>query len=188
MKYDKHGQIIFNIAGDAEDGPVAGALALCFTNMEVDINHYFNNYMYQRCANARYSVSRDQAIAIFTAIHIKEKNNNNLEALVDSSRVNGNDILLLNGGHVRICKGLKPYAYQDWLFKRSLEQAAKSNPLGEQNQMLMQLWVHPDKSLLKWYCDLNPMWEQAVNKWLYDRQEQELAMLMISKIKERISV
>lgn len=186
MRYDKNGAIVFNSATDAEDGPVAGALALCFTDMEVDINHYFNNYMYQRCANARYSVSRDQALSIFTAIYLKEKNNNNLAALVDTSRVNGNDVFIVNGGHIRICKGLRPYAYQDWLFKKSLKHAAKHDPLGEQNQMLMQLWVHPDKSLLKWYCELNLSWEQAVDEWLYDRREPELAELMISKIKDRI--
>lgn len=187
MKYDKHGQIVFNNATDAEDSPVAAALALCFTDMEVDINHYFHNYLYQRCANARYSVSRDQAIAIFTAIYLKEKNNNNLEALVDSSRVNGNDILLLNGGHIRTCKGLKPYWHQDWLFKRSLEEAAKSDPLGEQNQMILQLWVHPDRSLLKWYCKLNPSWALAVNNWLVDRGEVEFSKIMIAAIKARIN-
>lgn len=186
MRYDKNGAIIFNSAGDSEDSPVCAALALCFTDMEVDINHYFNNYMYQRCANSRYSVSRDQAVAIFATIHLKEKNNDNLAALVDASRVNGNDLLFLIGGHIRACKGLKPYAYQDWLFKKSLEHAAKTNPLGEQNQMLMQLWVHPDRELLKWYCGINPKWEEAVYSWLFDRNEADFAQVMISKIKDRI--
>jgi hypothetical protein len=75
---------------------------------------------------------------------------------------------------------------QTQIFKKQLENTAKNNRTGEQNQTFIQLMVHPDKSLTKWYCDMNPHWEAAVRKWLLDRDEPEFAELMVKKIKGAI--
>ncbi len=177
------GFVCFNGAGDAEDSPVAAALALLF-DVPLEVNHhlYFNNYLYQRCDNAKYTVSRDQFIALAAIIYIKERTNPNLKALVDTGRVNGWDIMVSIGSHTSICKGGSPSWIQNKIFKKQLENAAKDK-LGEQNQTLIQLMVHPDKSLIKFYCDLNPLWEQAVKDYLCGwRDERDLAETMIAHI------
>ena len=182
MRYDKHGFIVFNNSTDSEDSPVAAALAILFTDMPVDVDLYFDNYIYRRCANAKYTVSRDQALALFAIINLKYKGNDALKDLVDTSRVNGHDVFIVNGAHIAACKGLKPSWCQVLLLKKSIEQSVSKDPMAEQNQMIIQLMLQPDKSLLKWYCDLNPKWNEAVAKWLIDRDESDLARLMIKVI------
>lgn len=180
----ENGLVRFNGASNYEDSPVAAALALLF-NMPLEINHnlYFNNYLYQRCPNAIYSVSRDQYIAIAAIIYLKEKNNNDLKALVDTSRVNGNDLLFVIGGHTRICKGAAPSWIQDKMFKISLSRHATKTPLDELNQLLIMMMVHPDSTILKWYCKMNPMWDEAIRVYFYGwRDEKELAEHMIKVI------
>lgn len=176
----------FNNATDSEDSPVAAALALLFDYpIEVDARLYFNNYLYQRCNNAVYTVSRDQFISIAAVIFIKERENQALPDLVDTSRINGRDIMFSIGSHISICKGGSPSWIQAQIFKEQLKQAAKK-PMDEQNQTFIQLMAHPDKALTKWYCEMNPKWHIAIRNWLHDRDEPELAELMISKIQNII--
>lgn len=183
-----NGYPCFNSADDAEDSAVAAALALlCDYPIEFDKDIYFDNYMYKRCNNAKYSVSRDQYIAISTVIYLKYKDDQNLEALVDTSRVNGNDILLFNGSHTNICKGKKPTWLQTQVFKKQLWYSAKYKPHGELNQLFIQLLIHPDKSLIKSCCKANPEWFVSVNSYLFDRDEKELATMFVNKIKSQLS-
>jgi len=186
MIYDELGQIKFNGVDDAEDSPVAAALAYLFTEMKVDVSAYFNetNRYYRRCRNSKYLFSRDQAVCLFTLFK-----SSGMELSVSLDRVDGKDFMSPTiRGHERICKGLEPYWYQTLNFKLDLWFSAKFKPLEELNQLFCMLLVHPDQSLIKWYCGMNTQWRDAINLYFRDsfRKEPELAKLMIEKIEERI--
>lgn len=186
MIYDELGQIKFNGVDDFEDGPVAAAMTVLFENSaEVEYHNYMKSGgMYQRCKDSKYTFSRDQFICLAVVLYEYGR-----ESLVSLSRVDGKDFMSpAIRGHERICKGLEPYWYQTLWFKMDLIFSAKFKPLEELNQLFCMLLVHPDQSLIKWYCGMNTQWRDAINLYFRDsfRKEPELAKLMIEKIEERI--
>jgi hypothetical protein len=191
MRYNELGEIVVNGSTDAEDGPVAGACAMLFTGQEVKVANYLkieNSISkkpvgYRRCIDSKYTFSRDQTVALFAILYLK-----GLPELVDTKYIDGEDVMWGIGSHIRICQGKKPFFYQTWIFKLSLWFSAKFKPLEELNQLFFQLMVHPDKSLLKWYCDTNPRWAEAIANYFDSwRQERDLANTMIKVINERIN-
>ncbi len=191
MIYDEYGQIRFKGVTDAEDSPVAAAMAMLFTGQPVLFDHYFNPlrdiYLgnYRRCCNSKYTFSRDQTICLVTVLFLKGRHD-----AVSIDRADGADFMSLSvRGHERICKGLKPYWYQTLNFKLDLWFSATFKPLEELNQLFCMLLVHPDISLLTWYCEMNPLWREAIELYFCSwRDERDLANLMIEKIEHRISL
>ena len=188
MIYDELSQIKFNGVDDAEDSPVAAAMAALFTGQEPRVFNYFKDTAmldkYQRCYNSKYTFSRDQFVCLAVVLKL-----NRFYTLVSLDKVDGKDFMSpAIRGHERICKGLEPYWYQTLWFKMDLIFSAKVKPLEELNQLFCMLLVHPDQSLIKWYCGMNTQWRDAINLYFRDsfRKEPELAKLMIEKIEERI--
>lgn len=173
-------------ATDLEDSSMAAGLCAVFGHStQSDLTIYINpvTNMYQRCDNTKYLFSRDQTIPLVAGLYSK-----NLAFLVSAERINGKDILSPSvRGHIRICQGLKPYWHQTLNFKLDLWFSATFKPRDELNQLFCMLLVHPDKSLIKWYCEMNPFWQLAIQDYLCGwREESELAELMIDNIKNRL--
>jgi hypothetical protein len=175
----------FNGVDDLEDSPVAACLGFITGLIDVDPELYITpSGKYQRWIFAKYDISRDQVVMLMALLKLKGRSD-----LVSLDRATGKDLYAPSiRGHERICKGLAPRWYQTAWFKLDLWWSATFQPVEELNQLFAMLLVHPDKSLLKWYCKKNPLWMWAIRKYFAPiegnswRREPELAELMIKKI------
>lgn len=174
---------------DLEDASVAAGMCAVFEYpIQFDITkHIRPDGKYQRCDNSKYLFSRDQTICLVAGLLAK-----GYSSLVGLDKVDGHDFFSPSArGHVRICKGLKPYWYQTLWFKMDLWFSATFKPDAELNQILTMIYVHPDRSLLAWYCEMNPLWNMAIlNYWCQGegkwRDEKQFAYHVEKKIFDRI--
>lgn len=131
----------------------------------------------------KYDLSRDQVICLWAGMLVA-----GLQDEVSQDRVNGKDFFAPSvAGHRRICQGLAPRWWQTLWFKADLIWSAKMQPLEELCQIFCMLAVHPDRSLVKWYCEMNPQWRWAIKRYFCEldgawRDEPELAEVMIQRI------
>lgn len=189
----ENGYVKINGASDLEDSSMAFGLATVLdyfidssgANPFLADSYFREDGMYQRCKDSKYLFSRDQTICLVAGLLRQH-----CQHLVTLDKVNGKDIFSpANRGHIRICQGLKPYWYQTLWFKAELWFSAKYAPLDELNQLFCQLLVHPNKSLLRWYCDMNPQWRVSLAEYWYAgkghwRNEMDFCLHMIKKIEE----
>lgn len=173
-------------ATDFEDSPVCAALVVLFDEPEmVKATEYFDDRgMYQRCPDSKYTVSRDQFIALCVVLAVKK-----LPMLIDVGSVDGYDIMPPSvKGHVKRCKGLKASFLQDaWLWGEIYVHATFT-PLAESNQLIFMMWFADDKFLKHW-CKTNFFWKESItNYWCNWRGEPEITALMIAAIEKRIAL
>lgn len=172
-------------ASDLEDSSMAAGMCALFEYpIEFDIlNHLWPDGMYRRCRNSRYLFSRDQALCLVAGLYKR-----GFSQYVGLERVDGKDLFNPAArGHIKRCQSKKAWWFQDFFLRLEILAHALVTPLGEPNQLICMMMVHPDRKYLKLWCYLNSEWRKSINLyWRNWRGEPELAELMIIRIEEAL--
>ena len=181
----EYGFVKFNGVDDYEDSPVAACLNEIFIKMyRVDSSVYVRpDGTYQRCANSKYSFSRDQTIMLLALFYFQGRHD-----LVSLDRVDGKDIFPPSvRGHERRCKGLKANWFQNLWLKAEILSHAYVTPKEEPNQLLAMAIVAGDEYVKMWMKH-NKHWEYSILRYFCKddgawRGECYLAYEMVSYLK-----
>lgn len=186
MKFNERGMPRPNGSTDFEDSPVCAALILLF-NCEgfesikaVDYLNAAGNY--QRCPDSKYTISRDQYIALVVLFGIQK-----LPWFIGEEFIDGKDIIPPSvKGHRNRCKGVQSTILQNaWLWMDVWFHATYT-PRGESNQLILMMWFAHDDYLI-WWCENNSLWQESITDYWYTwRGERDLADAMIARIQLRI--
>lgn len=190
MIFDELGLPRDNGASDLQDSArLAGLLTIFDWPRVVAVSRYFDQgkKIFVRHPNERlYDFSRDQAICLMAGFYKRRLD-------VDRAWVDGKDFFSpSHNGHVRICQGLKPRWYQKlWLWLDVLY-SCFYQPMGEPNQILCMLMVHPDPRFLKFWLKHNKHWRDAIREYWCEgagewRGERELAEHMIHVLERKVN-
>lgn len=187
MKFDTLGLPQVNGSSDLQDSAaLAGMMTVFEWPQKIDLSQYVKSEPFRYVRHPleeKYNFSRDQAVCLMAGL--KKQNR---PFLVQDWFITGKDFLSPSvRGHIARCQGSKSNWIQDLNFWADLYFSAKFKPLDELNQLFCMMML-ADSKFIKWYCDANPKWQQAVkNYWCENagswRNEPELAALMIEKIK-----
>lgn len=191
MIFDELGLPSDTGATDLQDSArLAGIMTVFGWPQKINLTMYYNyaKGLYVRHPKEYiYDFSRDQALCLIAGLF-----KSNLKSLVSRYYINGKDFLSpSHNGHVRICQGLKPHWYQKlWLWLDVLY-SCFYQPMGEPNQILCMLMVHPDPRFLKFWLKYNKHWRDAIREYWCERAgvwrgERELAEHMIKVLESKI--
>lgn len=148
--------------------------------------NYIDEYYYLRhpVEKNKYAFSRDQASCLFAGLHVQ---GSSVWVNPNYNPPNGDYISPSVRGHFKRCAGQADnWIERAWLYLEVVYSAI-IDPLAESNQLICMLMIADVKYLRLW-CELNDEWEISItNYWNGWRGEPELAELIISTIKKRIT-
>lgn len=192
MRWDSLNLPIDNGASDRQDSArLAGILAVFDWPQYIPLHIYFRegDKKYVRHPEEdKYDFSRDQAICLMAGFYSES-----MSHFVKKEYVDGKDFFSpSHNGHVRICQGLKPRWYQKLWLWLDIIYSCFYQPMGEPNQILCMLMVHPDPRFLKFWLKYNKHWRDAIREYWCEkagewRGERELADHMIHVLGRKVN-